>query len=458
MEQEEIAIEELKTLQKVITHHEELAFRVKGWYIVAMGALAVASYHEHIIGLTWQRFLTIGLVIFVGFFYWILFHRDVVSLAIGRVHEVERALRFLREESIYDGPGVGRSLAHPTLPMHKSEEARWPRRYRIMCRDEQILVPAIVAIVLLGALTWFVPSAGSAAASPPVLVPPFPVPTPPPPMTSGIQSIISLWEIGALCLIIGGVAVLFVSRGRSKALMTIGAASMLAGAGLHVFTINKVDFKDFIKIERAELDLARKAGETGNGQITVLNTSMQPTTKDDEGRFGAQMLGFVAKFQIGDAAVESAPGSREALNEICAAWGRRTDSDNALVLIIGATDRLPLEGPTRLRYDANTGLALARAAAVKDYLTNNCWQSGSGITVPKNVLLLSSGPQHTPEFVNKRYTLEPDGFPADRRVDVLALSTFNNSSANRRAVDNVKRDGQAGTQASSLQSTALPQQ
>ena len=63
--------------------------------------------------------------------------------------------------------------------------------------------------------------------------------------------------------------------------------------------------------------------------------------------------------------------------------------------VFGGTDRLALGGAARSRYEANTGLAQARAAALKRDLEQRCLSPLA--TSPGRVLLLASGPATTPD-------------------------------------------------------------
>jgi hypothetical protein len=57
----------------------------------------------------------------------------------------------------------------------------------------------------------------------------------------------------------------------------------------------------------------------------------------------------------------------DGLDRICRNW-RDHGTEDALVLVVGATDRVPLGTELHNQYEANTGLAMARAVEVRDYL------------------------------------------------------------------------------------------
>jgi hypothetical protein len=75
-----------------------------------------------------------------------------------------------------------------------------------------------------------------------------------------------------------------------------------------------------------------------------------------------------------------------------------------VLLLIGRTDRSPLLGGLHSRYEANIGLAQARAESVKQALPKDC-----GSSIP---ITLAGGPNMTPAHPSNR------DFPEDRAVDI----------------------------------------
>ncbi len=95
-------------------------------------------------------------------------------------------------------------------------------------------------------------------------------------------------------------------------------------------------------------------------------------------------------------------------------WRQGFDS---LLLIVGSSDRQPLKGHSRNRYDANVGLASARAQSVSEAL--GVCAARSGLPSPgsnNSSLILVAGPRKTPEG-----SISPTDLAADRHVDVIAI-------------------------------------
>jgi hypothetical protein len=106
------------------------------------------------------------------------------------------------------------------------------------------------------------------------------------------------------------------------------------------------------------------------------------------------------------------------LTRVCARltsqWRQGFDS---LLLVVGSSDRQPLKGPSRNRYDANVGLASARAQSANEALEACTARSGFPLPGSNNSsLILVAGPRKTPEGA-----VSPDDLSADRHVDVIAI-------------------------------------
>ncbi len=95
---------------------------------------------------------------------------------------------------------------------------------------------------------------------------------------------------------------------------------------------------------------------------------------------------------------------------ICTTWkGSVKDRGKGLILLIGATDRVPLTDRSRKRYESNVGLAQARADRVSALIANAC-------AVPADRLLsLVAGPRNTPAEAQKA------DYGEDRNVDIWVL-------------------------------------
>jgi hypothetical protein len=88
--------------------------------------------------------------------------------------------------------------------------------------------------------------------------------------------------------------------------------------------------------------------------------------------------------------------------------GSRESQGHLLILIVGGTDGLPLESSTHLKYDVNSGLALSRAAELRNWLIERHCLAG-----PSTVVLAASGPR-------SGQTDDPN----DRRVEVWRLGVL----------------------------------
>lgn len=221
-----------------------------------------------------------------------------------------------------------------------------------------------------------------------------------------------LWYgLTALFLLVGGALALLARPTWVKA---TGVASMALAAGLHGTTL--------FKFERL-LGLDTKVDVGGVTLDIGLEIRRQLQAQS---RFLPKYLGGVQGFALGRATLDEAgfggtgrlAEAQAALQRICAAWQEQSGRQDTMVLIVGGTDRLALAGAARTRYEANAGLAQARAASLRGYLEEHC---GSQTSAPGRVLLLASGPATTPDVPSpqeRRF-----GYPQDRRADVWVLST-----------------------------------
>jgi hypothetical protein len=393
--------EEIKIFQSIIARHEDHSFRVKGWFAAIVGALAAASYSKHI-HIPWYEFAFLTFTVYGALVAWLLYHRAITRRGIGRVGELEKGWK-----TQYSGSKIVDTLSPPL-------------GWREMLGDKvdpQVHFPMILGAIILIVLCLFVagtpepnisstpiPSTGSGTDGGGIAVPTQP----------GTESInLDKPFIFILILIILGAA-LTLRPGR----VPKAAGILLLLSGLH-FALVK-EFK--VNIERIIDKLTFHIGP--NPPPAVGSTPPSGSTPSEQARFGAQYLGGIENFRIGRATIDEAGIDRlnaatTELDKICRGWKLRVDTENAMVLIVGATDRVPLTAANRLRYEANTGLALARASGVRKYLNENCWTEASKSPNSKNVILLVSGPHTTPDEQTERAAA---GFPEDRRVDVWALT------------------------------------
>ncbi|MGH9644543.1 MAG: hypothetical protein ACRD3Q_19235 [Terriglobales bacterium] len=129
------------------------------------------------------------------------------------------------------------------------------------------------------------------------------------------------------------------------------------------------------------------------------------------GPVGPEYVRPITDFDLGRAAVK--PSMFGDIQAVCSVWTERTmNGHEGLLLIVGATDRVPLSSTSRSQYESNFGLARARSEAIKAKIAD------CGVPVPQ-MLALVSGPKNTPE--NAYGNVRSSGFAEDRRVDVWAI-------------------------------------
>ena len=214
----------------------------------------------------------------------------------------------------------------------------------------------------------------------------------------------------AVLVLVGGALILFDRRRWARA---AGALSLLAGATFQGALIKEFKLDKLIDVGGVTLQ--------GNGTLNSGGPKAAPGS-----RFGPVYLGSISRFRAGRADFDSGAFVADAdrqiaidtLQRMCghASPGQAGAMPDSLLMIVGSTDRLPLNGPIRQRYDANAGLAQARAEAVRQRLATQC-----GSALAAQALVLVSGPRSTPVA----HRDDPsDGYPEDRRVDVWLLSSF----------------------------------
>jgi hypothetical protein len=106
MDKHELAMEELRLLQEIIKHQEDLRAQLMNWSVGLIGAGTFAFLTE--IKLSQSNFLFVGCTLVLASFWMNVIFRVAQDRAITRSHRVEQ---FLREGGEYDGPKIGLSLA-----------------------------------------------------------------------------------------------------------------------------------------------------------------------------------------------------------------------------------------------------------------------------------------------------------------------------------------------------------
>lgn len=233
------------------------------------------------------------------------------------------------------------------------------------------------------------------------------------------------WPIVSLgmLLALGGAVVLWLGKGNKAqavgaSLMTIGLTCSAGGFALvkelkieSLFTVKTDRLFDFVRQEIAGMGVT-----------------------------GPERLGFIDRFKLGDERLFETPSGQTMAVDKSAlvasmvdTWMiKRKDGTNAVLLVIGATDRLPIGGAKRRQFEANVSLARARAESVKLALLDQCRSTAKCELSADQVVVLVSGPAHTPTAEHSPPATRRDGFPEDRRVDIWAIWTRKSENAVKR--------------------------
>jgi hypothetical protein len=103
MEKQQIAFEELRSLNDKISFQEEARAKVKNWAIGLITAISIAFLSDKV-AFSRRGYLTISIGITILFLWLDIVHRVAQDRAIMRADQVER---YLREGTGYDGPRIG---------------------------------------------------------------------------------------------------------------------------------------------------------------------------------------------------------------------------------------------------------------------------------------------------------------------------------------------------------------
>jgi hypothetical protein len=223
------------------------------------------------------------------------------------------------------------------------------------------------------------------------------------------------WTIVAsgLLILLAGTIVFFAST--DKKAEAAGAA--LAGIGL-TLSLGGVALVKELKIESLFTFKTDRLFDNVHKEIAAVGAS------------GPERLGFIDRFRLGDdQLLDRAPGTAndvadsEEVSAMLKAWrAKRKEGMDGVLLVIGATDRLPINGAKRQQFEANVSLARARAEAVKSALVKKCEAPECEMNAD-HVIVLVSGPVNTPDRAHLSPAATRDGYPQDRRVDVWAIWT-----------------------------------
>jgi hypothetical protein len=408
-------LEQRKILERIIERHEDYSFRIKGWFAAVIGGLAAALHVYHLHLTAWWELLAFLLCVTLGFIIWLTYHRVVVNRAINLIQEIEsrssdNAEDLDQREKLLE---ISKLLSKPITRQN------WLAAFK----HPVIWLPTLVGIILLGVICWSAPEQPE--------IPPVPLPTSESPALPGGSTTTTATILFSVFFIAVLAGCLLLLLGRGFAAKTTGMIAVLAGllTGAQFVLVKEAKVESIFSLKNLSLIV-----NWGSAQPSAVKKPPEDST-----RFGAQYLGSVEKFRISGASIihddfdtdADFTAAQDALRNTCSKWQQLVDPTNALVLIIGHTDRLPLGGPTRTRYEANNGLALARASAVREQLAGKCWGQPPDAPNPEKVVLLAAGPLSTPSILPPKTQISDDcrhpeksrGFQCDRRVDVYTLAT-----------------------------------
>lgn len=230
--------------------------------------------------------------------------------------------------------------------------------------------------------------------------------------TSAAPSILSGLFIANCVLLAAGVLLLLFGHGKSaKAAGLVSIAGGLIGHGYLIkdFKIDKVFGIDkFLSLHDPRL-----------------SAEIRRAVSDTLGPSGLELIGTFPHFERGSAELKLTDFDADAeANGLCAVWQTHRDrGQDGVLVIVGATDRLPLRAKLAAQYDANAGLARARAERVKRRLLECINSPASRHPIDsRKILTLISGPATTSE-ATEHGQVSLAGYPDDRRVDVWAFWT-----------------------------------
>jgi hypothetical protein len=222
-----------------------------------------------------------------------------------------------------------------------------------------------------------------------------------PPSTGTTGFPLLFWLTYLVLAAVGGVMIF---AGKTKATRVGGLALLATGLLGHVALVKEFKIDKIIGIENLL--------KIGDPRLSlVIKREIQAS--------GAKLeyLGDWPDFPIGGASIDLTAGRAKATRDaVISKW--RSHRQEGILLVVGSADRLPLRGAYAGQYDANVGLARARAEFIKDQLVELTKNSSYPIE-KEQVLSLVSGPAQTPD--RRHIEEERRGYPGDRRVEIWAF-------------------------------------
>lgn len=142
MTKQQLALEELKMLQEIAQNQEELRFKIRGWCMALITALAVAFLSKEL-KLSGGHFALISSIILFLFLWLDVLYRVAQVRAFKRADAVESFLR--GEEQTYEGPKIRSSLSIPNSLEEQKESLNNIRIYGPY-------IPMIALVLIVGTL------------------------------------------------------------------------------------------------------------------------------------------------------------------------------------------------------------------------------------------------------------------------------------------------------------------
>lgn len=106
MDEHQRAMEELRLLQEIIRHQEDLRAQLTNWSVGLISAISIVFLSAKI-DLSGLHYILVGSALIIAFFWNNIIFRVAQSRAIARSNKVEECLR---QGGDYDGPKIGDSI------------------------------------------------------------------------------------------------------------------------------------------------------------------------------------------------------------------------------------------------------------------------------------------------------------------------------------------------------------
>lgn len=219
---------------------------------------------------------------------------------------------------------------------------------------------------------------------------------------------LAMWA-GLILLLCGAGVILFGCKHKlwqAALVSSVGLLMFTTGAVVRVNLSNKIDF-NFVPEVLIKLV-----------QRTVLQLS--PSGPERLAVLSGFVLGDDSRLQGSNRIVVGLDDSSE-IDKVAKTWlARKAEDRDGLLMIVGSADRLRLNGPLGMQFDANVGLAQARGEAVKGAILRRCRALSADCNLSaERMLVLVAGPRETGAVSSG--SLPPDGYPQDRRVEIWAF-------------------------------------